>query len=111
MEPVLVSLDAAQLPGVMRITLNRPPANVLSIEMIPKGSGSENNSFLKMAIPAEGIDAIRTFVVDCVLAAGGKGDPNRQSDYCYRWDSSPQGSYYTHYPDDSTVNAITPPAK
>jgi fumarate hydratase subunit alpha len=47
----------------------------LRIEMIPKGSGSENNSWLKMAIPAEGIDAIRTFVVDCVLAAGGKTCP------------------------------------
>ncbi len=48
---------------------------VLEIEMIPKGSGSENNSFLKMALPAEGIDAIKTFVVDCVLAAGGKACP------------------------------------
>ena len=47
----------------------------LRIEMIPKGSGSENNSWLKMALPAEGIDAIRTFVVDCVLAAGGKTCP------------------------------------
>ena len=47
----------------------------LDIEMIPKGSGSENNSFLKMAIPAEGIDAIKTFVVDCVVAAGGKTCP------------------------------------
>ena len=47
----------------------------LEIEMIPKGSGSENNSFLKMAIPAEGINAIKTFVVDCVLAAGGKTCP------------------------------------
>ncbi|MEP7057268.1 MAG: fumarate hydratase, partial [Caldimonas sp.] len=48
---------------------------VLEIEMIPKGSGSENNSFLKMAIPAEGVDAIKTFVIDCVLAAGGKTCP------------------------------------
>jgi fumarate hydratase subunit alpha/L(+)-tartrate dehydratase alpha subunit len=43
--------------------------------MIPKGSGSENNSFLKMAVPAEGIDAIKTFVVDCVIGAGGKPCP------------------------------------
>lgn len=49
--------------------------NVMSIEMVPKGSGSENNSFLKMAIPAEGIDAIKTFVIDSVLAAGGKTCP------------------------------------
>jgi fumarate hydratase subunit alpha/L(+)-tartrate dehydratase alpha subunit len=48
---------------------------VLEIEMIPKGSGSENNSWLKMAIPAEGVDAIKTFVVDCVLEAGGKTCP------------------------------------
>jgi fumarate hydratase subunit alpha/L(+)-tartrate dehydratase alpha subunit len=48
---------------------------LLEIEMIPKGSGSENNSFLKMAIPAEGVDAIKTFVIDCVLASGGKTCP------------------------------------
>jgi len=45
------------------------------VEMVPKGSGSENNSWLKMAIPAEGIDAIKTFVIDCVLDAGGKTCP------------------------------------
>ena len=47
----------------------------LSIEMIPKGSGSEFNSWLKMAFPADGIDAIKTFVIDCVLEAGGKTCP------------------------------------
>jgi fumarate hydratase subunit alpha len=47
----------------------------LRIEMIPKGSGSENNSWLKMAIPAEGVDAIKSFVVDCVLDAGGRTCP------------------------------------
>jgi fumarate hydratase subunit alpha/L(+)-tartrate dehydratase alpha subunit len=47
----------------------------LSIEMIPKGSGSENGSFLRMAVPADGVDAIKTFVIDCVLAAGGKTCP------------------------------------
>ena len=50
-------------------------ADTLRIEMVPKGSGSENNSWLKMAIPAEGVDAIKTFVVDCVLEAGGKTCP------------------------------------
>jgi fumarate hydratase subunit alpha/L(+)-tartrate dehydratase alpha subunit len=50
-------------------------SEVLAIEMIPKGSGSENNSWLKMALPAEGIDAVKTFVVDCVLDAGGKTCP------------------------------------
>jgi tartrate/fumarate subfamily iron-sulfur-dependent hydro-lyase alpha chain len=47
----------------------------LTIEMVPKGSGSENNSWLKMALPSEGVDAIKTFVIDCVLDAGGKTCP------------------------------------
>ena len=50
-------------------------AETVEIEMIPKGSGSENNSFLRMAIPAEGIAAVKRFVVDCVIAAGGKTCP------------------------------------
>jgi fumarate hydratase subunit alpha len=50
-------------------------AERLVIEMVPKGSGSENNSWLKMAIPAEGVNAIKTFVIDCVLDAGGKTCP------------------------------------
>jgi tartrate/fumarate subfamily iron-sulfur-dependent hydro-lyase alpha chain len=52
-----------------------PQVDTLSIEMIPKGSGSENNSWLRMAVPADGVDAIKTFVVDCVLDAGGKTCP------------------------------------
>ena len=59
---------------VIHIDFSETP-ETLEIEMIPKGSGSENNSFLKMAIPAEGVDAIKTFVIDCVLDAGGKTCP------------------------------------
>ena len=47
----------------------------LEIEMVPKGSGSENNSFLKMAIPAEGINGVKRFVIDSVVSAGGKTCP------------------------------------
>ncbi|MEE9317893.1 MAG: fumarate hydratase [Rhodospirillales bacterium] len=47
----------------------------LVIEMIPKGSGSENGSFLKMCIPADGVAGIKTFVVDRVMEAGGKVCP------------------------------------
>jgi fumarate hydratase subunit alpha/L(+)-tartrate dehydratase alpha subunit len=52
-----------------------PDFDGLRIEMIPKGSGSENNSWLKMAVPAEGLDAIKAFVIDCVLDAGGRTCP------------------------------------
>jgi fumarate hydratase subunit alpha/L(+)-tartrate dehydratase alpha subunit len=59
---------------VVNIAFSEAPEQ-LAIEMVPKGSGSENNTFLRMAVPAEGIAAIKTFVVDCVLAAGGKTCP------------------------------------
>ena len=41
--------------------LRRAPSELV-IEMVPKGSGSENNSWLRMAVPAEGVAAIKTFV-------------------------------------------------
>ena len=47
----------------------------VEIEMVPKGSGSENNSFLKMAIPADGINGIKGFVIESVVSAGGKTCP------------------------------------
>jgi fumarate hydratase subunit alpha/L(+)-tartrate dehydratase alpha subunit len=63
-------------PGVPVVHLDFGDApETLAIEMIPKGSGSENNSWLKMAVPADGVAAIKAFVVDCVLDAGGKTCP------------------------------------
>jgi fumarate hydratase subunit alpha len=62
-------------PGVPPIHVDFSDDERLVIEMVPKGSGSENNSWLKMAIPAEGVNAIKTFVIDCVLDAGGKTCP------------------------------------
>jgi fumarate hydratase subunit alpha len=62
-------------PGVPDIHFDFCDDERLVIRMIPKGSGSENNSWLKMAIPAEGVNAIKTFVIDCVLEAGGKTCP------------------------------------
>jgi tartrate/fumarate subfamily iron-sulfur-dependent hydro-lyase alpha chain len=47
----------------------------LRIEMIPKGSGSENGSFLQMLVPADGVAAVKRFVVDRVMQAGGKVCP------------------------------------
>jgi fumarate hydratase subunit alpha/L(+)-tartrate dehydratase alpha subunit len=61
--------------GIPMINIDFSTEEHLVIEMIPKGSGSENNSWLRMAVPAEGVDAIKSFVVDCVLEAGGKTCP------------------------------------
>ena len=62
-------------PGVPAIHVGFCEDEKLVIEMVPKGSGSENNSWLRMAIPAEGVNAIKAFVVDCVIEAGGKTCP------------------------------------
>ncbi|MBL8571840.1 MAG: fumarate hydratase [Phreatobacter sp.] len=59
---------------VVNIDFDEGPER-LSIEMIPKGSGSENGSFLRMLIPADGVDGIKAFVVDRVIEAGGKVCP------------------------------------
>ena len=47
----------------------------VAIEMIPKGSGSENGSFLQMLIPADGAAAIKRFVIDRVIECGGRVCP------------------------------------
>ncbi|AEG16740.1 hydro-lyase, Fe-S type, tartrate/fumarate subfamily, alpha subunit [Desulfofundulus kuznetsovii DSM 6115] len=49
--------------------------DTLEILMVPKGSGSENMSFLKMLIPAEGIRGVKKFIIDSVLEAGANPCP------------------------------------
>ena len=59
---------------VINIDFDERP-QTFELEMIPKGSGSENGSFLRMFIPADGVDAVKTFVIDRVMEAGGKVCP------------------------------------
>lgn len=63
-------------PGVPIIHIDfTNDAETVEIEMIPKGSGSENGSFLRMLIPADGIGAVKRFVIDRVIEAGGRVCP------------------------------------
>lgn len=48
---------------------------ILQLTAFPKGIGSENNNALKMALPGEGIEGIKKFVLDTVIASGGKPCP------------------------------------
>jgi tartrate/fumarate subfamily iron-sulfur-dependent hydro-lyase alpha chain len=52
-----------------------PDWDGLDVKCIPKGSGSENMSFLKMLVPADGVAAIKRFVLDSIVGAGGKPCP------------------------------------
>lgn len=47
----------------------------LDVKCVPKGSGSENMSFLKMCVPADGVRGIKRFVLDSIVGAGGKPCP------------------------------------
>jgi tartrate/fumarate subfamily iron-sulfur-dependent hydro-lyase alpha chain len=50
-------------------------SDVLEILFMPKGSGSENMSFMKMLVPADGINGIKRFVLEQVIGAGAKPCP------------------------------------
>jgi fumarate hydratase subunit alpha/L(+)-tartrate dehydratase alpha subunit len=52
-----------------------PGFDGLDVKCVPKGSGSENMSFLKMCVPADGVAGIKRFVLDCIVGAGGKPCP------------------------------------
>jgi fumarate hydratase subunit alpha len=47
----------------------------IEISVMPKGAGSENMSALRMLPPASGLKGIKEFVLDTVVAAGGKPCP------------------------------------
>ena len=47
----------------------------LDVKCVPKGSGSENMSFLKMCVPADGVKCVKRFVLDSIVGAGGKPCP------------------------------------
>ena len=52
-----------------------PDADHLEITMAPKGSGSENMSFLRMLNPSEGRKGIKKFVLQCIFESGAKPCP------------------------------------
>jgi len=52
-----------------------PDWDGLDVKCVPKGSGSENMSFLKMCVPADGVRGIKEFVLDSIVGAGGKPCP------------------------------------
>ena len=52
-----------------------PGRDGLDVKCVPKGSGSENMSFLKMCVPADGVAGIKRFVLDSIVGAGGKPCP------------------------------------
>src|SRR5690349_4644592 len=52
-----------------------PGSDEIEIHMAPKGSGSENRSFLKMLNPSEGRKGVKKFVLQCIFESGAKPCP------------------------------------
>src|SRR5437899_6382788 len=52
-----------------------PDSDMLNILFMPKGSGSENMSFMKMLVPADRVNGIKRFVLEHVVGAGAKPCP------------------------------------
>src|SRR5947207_1578504 len=61
--------------GLPIIKIDFNESDKLEIWMAPKGSGSENMSFLRMLKPADGIKAVKKFVLECVFDSGANPCP------------------------------------
>ncbi len=57
--------------GMPVINWDVVPGGEISIDILPKGGGSENMSALKMLVPSAGIAGIKETVVEHVIACGG----------------------------------------
>jgi len=60
-------------PAVLHTTI--VPGDKIKITLAPKGFGSENMSALKMFKPADGLPAVKKFVIDTVFNAGSNPCP------------------------------------
>ena len=61
--------------GLPIIKVDFEDSDTLTLWMAPKGSGSENMSFLRMLKPADGIKAVKKFVLECVFDSGANPCP------------------------------------
>lgn len=52
-----------------------PDSDRIALQMAPKGSGSENMSFLRMLNPSEGVQGIKRFVLECIFDSGARPCP------------------------------------
>jgi fumarate hydratase subunit alpha len=61
--------------GIPLVDVELIDGDYIKLTIFPKGFGSENNNAMKMALPGEGLEGVKNFVLETVLAAGGKPCP------------------------------------
>lgn len=72
--PVL-HYDFAAADAAVGVAGDAVPAGALRLTCLPKGSGSENMSFLRMLVPADGVAGVKRFILECIVEAGPKPCP------------------------------------
>src|SRR5258705_3876132 len=60
-------------PGVIHAEL--VPGGTLRIQIMAKGGGCENRSKFKMLTPAEGVEGVKAWVLECIRTAGAHPRP------------------------------------
>ena len=60
-------------PAMLHLSI--VPGDKIKIVFAPKGGGSENMSTLKMFKPSDGVEAVKKFVLDTIIAAGSNPCP------------------------------------
>ncbi|HET6368870.1 MAG TPA: fumarate hydratase [Pseudomonadales bacterium] len=55
-------------PGVIHVSLG--PGATVRVQIMAKGGGCENRSKYKMLTPAEGVDGVKAWVLECIRTAG-----------------------------------------
>ena len=55
-------------PGIIHVSL--VPGATVRVQIMAKGGGCENRSKYKMLTPAEGVDGVKAWVLECIRTAG-----------------------------------------
>lgn len=72
-DPLLRVNTGDNTPAVIHTEI--VPGDQIHLTVLPKGGGSENMSAMKFLLPGEGVDGVKKFVLDTIIAAGGKACP------------------------------------
>ncbi|WP_207802248.1 fumarate hydratase [Paenibacillus xerothermodurans] len=72
-DPLLRKNTNDNTPGVIHTRI--VPGEQMKLTVLPKGGGSENMSAMKFLLPGEGVAGVKKFVLDTIIAAGGRACP------------------------------------
>jgi len=72
-DPLLRKNTNDNTPGVIHTRI--VPGEQIKLTVLPKGGGSENMSAMKFLLPGDGVAGVKKFVLDTIIAAGGRACP------------------------------------